>query len=131
MSDFDFGADRPDASGTGSASDGSDPSSGSGGGMPDMSSSGGREPPGDFDISGIPENFDPSERFGEGGQNGGASGMGGMSSSDVKLQYIDDELDSYSNIWNNAKTDITEADQNRLIQSLKNAVKRRGCCVRR
>lgn len=43
----------------------------------------------------------------------------GMGSSDVKLQYIDDELDSYSNLWNNAKTEITEADQNRLIESLK------------
>lgn len=46
-------------------------------------------------------------------------GGGGMSSSDVKLQYIDEELSSYSNIWNNAKTDITEADQTRLIASLK------------
>lgn len=42
-----------------------------------------------------------------------------MGSSDVKLQYIDDEPDSYSNIWNNAKTEITKADQERLIRSLK------------
>lgn len=42
-----------------------------------------------------------------------------MGSSDVKLQYIDDAPSSYTNIWNNAKTDITEADQNRLIASLK------------
>ena len=41
-----------------------------------------------------------------------------MGSSDVKLQYIDDEPDSYLNIWNNAKTEITEADQKRLIASL-------------
>ena len=46
-------------------------------------------------------------------------GMFGMGSSDVKLQYIDDDPNSYSNIFNNAKTDITEADQNRLIASLK------------
>lgn len=45
--------------------------------------------------------------------------MDGMGSSDVKLQYIDDNADSYSNIFNNAKTDITEADQKRLISSLK------------
>lgn len=44
---------------------------------------------------------------------------GGMNSTDVKLQYIDDNASSYSNIFNNAKTDITEADQNRLIASLK------------
>ena len=41
-----------------------------------------------------------------------------MGSSDVKLQYIDDDPESYSNIFNQAKTDITEADQNRLIKSL-------------
>lgn len=57
-----------------------------------------------------------SMSFGGGRGNGKDFDMG---SSDVKLQYIDDELDSYSNIWNNAKTDITEADQNRLIESLK------------
>lgn len=50
---------------------------------------------------------------------GGFGGGFGMGSSDVKLQYIDDQPDSYSNIWNNAKTDITEADQKRLIESLK------------
>lgn len=86
------------------------------------SSSGEGKPPADFDMSDIPEDFDPSERFGGDGQNGGFSfgggGMGGMSSSDVKLQYIDDESDSYSNIWDNAKTDITENDQKRLIESL-------------
>ena len=53
------------------------------------------------------------------GRDGGFGGGPGMGSSDVKLQYIDDEPDSYSNIWNNAKTDITEADQKRLIASLK------------
>ena len=41
-----------------------------------------------------------------------------MGSSDVKLQYIDDDPDSYSNIWDNAKTETTEADQKRLIASL-------------
>ena len=51
------------------------------------------------------------------GNMGGFGGFG-MGSSDVKLQYIDDSIDSYSNIWNNAKTDITEADQLRLIESL-------------
>ena len=50
---------------------------------------------------------------------GGKGGFGGMGSSDVKLQYVDDNISSYSNIWNNAKTDVTEADQIRLIESLK------------
>ena len=44
---------------------------------------------------------------------------GGMGSSDVKLQYIDDDPDSYSNIFDNAKTDIDNTDKTRLIQSLK------------
>ena len=68
------------------------------------------------------KDFDLSERFDGDRQNGGFhfdGGMGARSSSDVKLQYIDDESDSYSNIWDNAKTDITENDQKRLIESLK------------
>lgn len=42
-----------------------------------------------------------------------------MGGDDVKLRYIDDDPDSYSNIFQNAKTDISKADQNRLIASLK------------
>ncbi len=60
----------------------------------------------------MPENF--SDMFG-----GGKGGFGGMGSSDVKLQYIDDDPDSYQNIFGNAKTDITDADQTRLIEALK------------
>ncbi len=48
---------------------------------------------------------------------GGFGGFG--SSTDVKLQYSDDDPSSYSNIFGNAKTDITAADQARLIASLK------------
>lgn len=51
------------------------------------------------------------------GGNGGPGG--GMGSEDVKLQYIDDDPDSYANIFDNAKTDISEADEQRLIASLK------------
>ena len=46
--------------------------------------------------------------------------FGGKGASDVKLQYVDDNADSYLNIWNSAKTDITSADKRRLIESLKN-----------
>ena len=42
-----------------------------------------------------------------------------MGSDDVKLQYIDDDTDSYSNIFDNAKTDVTKAAKKRLIASLK------------
>ena len=69
----------------------------------------------------MPENFTPPDMSGRGGLGNGGRGMGGggMGSDDVKLQYIDDDPDSYSNIFNQAKTDITEADQVRLINALK------------
>lgn len=54
------------------------------------------------------------------GAGGGFSGFGGMGSDDVKLKYIDDDPDSYSNIFDNAKTKITETDKQRLIGALKN-----------
>ena len=68
----------------------------------------GRQPP-DGQTAGAPVDGG----FGRGGFGGG------MGSSDVKLQYIDDDPDSYANIFDNAKTDVTGADQARLIQSLK------------
>ena len=66
---------------------------------------------GDFSGAGKSPDFDEG-KVGE--KNGTARG-----SSDVKLQYIDDDPDSYANIFDNAKTDITKADKKRLIQSLK------------
>lgn len=97
-----------------------------------LSFGGGRGNGGDFDMGGFGFNFGgtdtdsnesggPAAMFGTSEGETGSFSFGGfgMGSSDVKLQYIDDELDSYPNIWNNAKTDITEADQKRLIESLK------------
>lgn len=86
--------------------------------MPDM---------GNFDPSqvqgGMPQMPGMTQSNAENGDKssfgGGRGGFGGMGSSDVKLQYVDDNTFSYSNIWNNAKTDITAADQTRLIESLK------------
>lgn len=40
-------------------------------------------------------------------------------SDDVLLKYIDDDFESYSNIFDNAKTDITSSDKERLIEALK------------
>lgn len=65
-----------------------------------------------------------SMNFGGGrgnGKNFDAENMGGgmsMGTSDVKLQYIDDDPSSYSNIFGGAKTDISSADETRLIDSL-------------
>lgn len=50
---------------------------------------------------------------------GGMQMLGGMGSSDVSLIYSDDEYSSYSNIFDNAKTDISDTDKDRLIASLK------------
>ncbi|MBD5160507.1 MAG: spore coat protein CotH [Oscillibacter sp.] len=51
------------------------------------------------------------------GQDGGFGG--GMGSDDVKLKYIDDDPDSYANIFDSAKTNVSQTDQARLIQALK------------
>ncbi len=58
------------------------------------------------------------------GSPGDKKEMGGgmndaMGSSDVSLIYTDDEYDSYSNIFENAKTIISVSDKKRLIASLK------------
>lgn len=66
--------------------------------------------PENFDPSALPEGFGPTQM----GEKGG-----GMGSSDVKLQYIDDDPDSYANIFDSAKTDLTEADKSRLIDALR------------
>ncbi len=52
-------------------------------------------------------------------QGGEMPSQGRMGSDDVKLIYSDDEYGSYSNIFGSAKTDITSADKDRLIESLK------------
>lgn len=64
-----------------------------------------------------PEQSDGENRTPPGGMRGGAPG--GMGSDDVKLKYIDDDAESYSNIFDNAKTEVTQEDQDRLIASLK------------
>ena len=51
------------------------------------------------------------------GGDGGGFGFGGAA--DVKLQYIDDDPASYPYIFDSAKTDVTELDQQRLIEALK------------
>lgn len=69
----------------------------------------------DFDFS----KFDKSNTENFGGGKGNNGGFGGMGSDDVKLIYTDDDFDSYSNIFDSAKTDITDSDKTRLINSLK------------
>ena len=115
--------------GGGTVPEGFDPSQFTGGdGMPE-----GFDPSQFSGGDGMPEGFDPSQFTGEADSDSGdgesrRSGrggfdfggiFGGMGSGDVKLQYTDDDPDSYSNIFDNAKTDVSQADQTRLIQALK------------
>ncbi len=57
-----------------------------------------------------------------GGKGNGKNFGGGFSfgNNAVKLAYSDDNFSSYSEIFDSAKTDITNADKERLINSLKN-----------
>lgn len=52
------------------------------------------------------------------GRGGGGAGPD-RGKDDVKLIYTDDDPESYSNIFDNAKTDLTEADKARLIDALR------------
>ena len=101
--DFDFedfmgSSDSEDSSGS------TMPSMPSGGMWPSMGGDSSEMPT-------MPEGFDPSQM--------GGMIPGGMGSGETKLQYIDDDPDSYSTIFSSAKTDITTADQTRLIAALK------------
>ncbi len=93
--------------------------------MPDMSQFGNGEMPdlGQFGNGEMPDANESAN--GETSENmpnrsefsfGGGKGFG---SNDVSLIYTDDEYDSYSNIFDNVKTDITNSDKDRLISSIK------------
>ena len=53
------------------------------------------------------------ERVGRGGFPGGMGGGG-------NLNYSDDNLDSYSTIWNGQANDSTKSDHKRVVEALKN-----------
>lgn len=116
------------------------PSPGGLSGMPGGMFSDGGRPDGSQFASGDGESFDPangsafpdnmppgmeeasgdSSASSEGkGPFGGGPGNFGMGGDDVKLRYIDDDPDSYSSVFGNAKTVVTDADKARLIASLK------------
>lgn len=82
-----------------------------------MDMGGGRGNGRDFDM----ENFNVGDRMNDGGRAGDGRMFSDriMGSSDVSLIYTDDEFDSYSNIFENAKTNLSDADKTRLIESLR------------
>lgn len=72
------------------------------------------------DISG--NLYKPDSMQMGGGKGNGKNFGGGFSfgNNAVKLAYSDDNFSSYSEIFDSVKTDITNADKERLINSLKN-----------
>lgn len=95
-----------------------------GGGMPADGAGPGMPPGGNaqgtYEGPGGNDSMQGGPGGGQGGMAGGPGGGGARGSDDVKLKYIDDDADSYTNIFENAKTDVTKADKSRLIAALKN-----------
>lgn len=88
-------------------------------GMPESGKPEDMPEPGEFES--MPESGgkdQPEFRGGGGGPMGDPMGSP-MGSSDVALCYSDDAYESYQNIFDNAKTDISDGDKDRLIASLK------------
>ncbi len=54
-----------------------------------------------------------------GGDRGGMGGGPNMAADDVLLRYSSDDAADYPNIFDNAKTDVTAADEQRLLTALK------------
>ena len=74
----------------------------------------------------MPDSKNTESEAGQGANNGGGmqgfgNGGGGMDggSQGVNLVYTDDEISSYSNIFDNAITKVDEKDEQRLIATLK------------
>ena len=129
MSQFSTGDDTPTDAASTSAStapDGAQENGGSFGGPSGMPRSMPDIPGGDFAPSGgesalpgFPGGNGESSRGGR-DPSGGFGGFSfGMGSEDVKLIYSDDDPDSYSNIFDNAKTKVSRADKERLVESLR------------
>ena len=87
----------------------------------------GMKNPFENNASDDPDNSSDKDGDFEGGFPGGdfagdfpGGGMPfGMGSNDAKLIYSDDDPDSYSSIFDSAKTPLTTSDKNRLIKALK------------
>lgn len=118
--------EKPDENNTGSSESDRQPPSGRGfpgsGEMPyGESFPGNGEIPndGDFSERGEPPRDGTMPDGGVFPANGGIEGGKEMGSDDVSLIYTDDDFDSYSNIFENAKTEVSDTDKTRLIESLK------------
>jgi len=82
---------------------------------------------GDFDPENMPEDFGGGdfspENMPEDRPDMDSSDMKGgfsMGNGGANLNYTDDDLDSYSTIWDGAVTDTTKSDRRRVVKALKN-----------
>ena len=123
-----------DSTKTGSDTDDSEKGGFPGGGFPggDFEGDPGNMP-GGFDPGNMPEGvgndngenrgkFPDRGGFGEGGFPGGdfAGGFGGFGrGGGSNLEYTDDDLDSYSTIWNSEVTKTSKKDHKRIVKALK------------
>ena len=76
-----------------------------------------------FDKDNMPDmsNFDPTKMGGGfGGGNGGGGGFSMGGGGGANLNYIDDDLDSYSTIWDSEITGTSKNDHRRVVTALKN-----------
>ena len=75
-----------------------------------------------FSFANFPDNTEgDSPSFESDGESAGFSFMpGGSFSSGEDLKYIDDDFSSYSAIFDNAETNITEEDKTKVVNALKN-----------
>ena len=94
----------------------------------------GMEPPsgdfpgGDFDPEKMPDmgempdaGSEESEASGKSGNRTGGGGGGPMMGGNgANLNYTDDDLDSYSSIWDGALSGTSDADHRRVVTALKN-----------
>ena len=122
MSQFGGGMQMPDMSQFGGGMQMPDMSQFGGGmtfpGMGDMQMPEGGETPEGEDAEGDTEKRSSDKKSSFNFSFGGMGGFG-FGGNDVSLVYSDDYYDSYSNIFGNAKTTVTDADKDRLIASLK------------
>ncbi len=78
-----------------------------------------------FDKNNMPDmsNFDFTKKSGGFGGGNGGNGGGGFSmggGGGANLNYIDDDLDSYSTIWDSEITGTSKNDHRRVVTALKN-----------
>ena len=118
---------KPESMGMGGGNSNSDKQSSGGfpgggfdfGNMPDMGGFQG----GDFDFGNMPDmgNFQGGDfDFGNKPDMGGFGGFSMGGNGGANLNYTDDDLDSYSTIWDGAITDSGDKDHRRVVTALKN-----------